>query len=61
MTGVRGVVSTKFQERWYRVFKHHCRDRCVWTSNTCRHSTEEVPSISVLSNSHSVINTNHGP
>jgi hypothetical protein len=34
---------------------------CVPTPDTCRHSIQAVLSISVISNSHSVTNTFHGP
>jgi len=61
MAAVRAFVCTKFQEQFYITFRHHCTDRSVWTPDTCRNSVEAVPHISVLSNSHSVINTSHGP
>jgi hypothetical protein len=60
MAGLRAILYIQFHEWWFRGFGHHLADRCVRTPNTCRRSTE-VHSISVLSNSHSVINTNHGP
>jgi len=50
----------QLQNCWFRGFRHHFTFRCVRKPDTCRHSIG-VPSISVLSNSHSVINTNHGP
>ena len=59
MAGLRAILYIQFHEWWFRGFGHHFADRRVRTPNTCRHSTE-VRSISVLSNSHSVINTNHG-
>jgi len=61
MAAVRAVVCTKFQEQFCITFRHHCTDISVWTPDTCRHSVEAVPHISVLSDSHSVINTSHGP
>jgi hypothetical protein len=45
----------------FRGFQHHITDRCVRTTVTCRHSIEGIPSISVVSNSYSVLNTNHDP
>ena len=60
MAGLRAILYIQFHEWWFRGFGHHFADRRVRTPNTCRHSTE-VRSISVLSNSHSVIDTNHGP
>jgi hypothetical protein len=36
-------LCTKFQERLYRGFRHHCTDRSVWTPDIGRYSSEEVP------------------
>ena len=55
------VAFPSFQKSSFKYFRQHFIDRCVWMSDTCRHWIKEVPSISVLSNSHSILNTNHGP
>jgi len=51
----------QLQNLLFKWFRHQFTDLCVRTSDTCRYSITGVPSISVLPNSHSVINTNHGP
>jgi hypothetical protein len=61
MAGARAVLGTQFQERLYRGFTHHLPSQSIRKPDTCRHSRVGVPSISVLSKSHSVTNTNHGP
>jgi len=50
----------QLQNWWFRGFGHHFTDRCVRTPDTCRYSIKGVSSKSVLSNSHSMINTNQG-
>ena len=50
------VAEPCFQKCWLLGFRHHFTDRCVRTPDKCRHSIEGVLSMSVLSNTHSVIN-----
>jgi hypothetical protein len=62
MAGTAAVLNEpQLQNSRFRGFRHPSTDQCVRTPDTCRVSKEGVPSISVLSNSHSVINTNHDP
>jgi hypothetical protein len=61
MAGVRAVLCIQFQERLYRGFTHNFPSQIVRKPDICRYSTVEVPSISVLPNSLSLINSNHGP
>jgi len=61
MAGIPALLGEpQLQNWWFRRFTHHFTGRCIWKPDTCRDSIEAVPSTSVLSNSHSVINTNHG-
>jgi len=58
MAGIPAVlVEPKLQKLWLIIMRFDFTDRCAWTPDTCRHSMEGVPSLSVLSNSHSVIKT----
>jgi hypothetical protein len=61
MAGERAVLCIQFQERLYTEFTHHFPSQSVRKPDISRHSTVEFPSISVLSNSHSQINSNHSP
>jgi hypothetical protein len=62
MAGTAAVMGElQLQNSRFRGFRHHSTDQCVRTPDTCRFSKEGVPSISVISNSHSVIKTNHNP
>jgi len=53
--------ETQLQNWRFRGLRQDFTHRRVRTPDTCRHSIQGVPSISVLSNSHSVINANHCP
>jgi hypothetical protein len=61
MAAVRTVLCIQFQERLCGGFTHHFPSQSVRKLDTHLHSAVGVSSISVISNSHSVINTNRGP
>ena len=50
--------NPQFRNSWLRVLRYLSTDRCVRTHDTCLHSIERVPYLYVLSNSHSLTNTN---
>ena len=47
------------QNGWLRALRYHFIDRCARTHGTSQHSIEGIPSLSIISNSHSVKNMNH--